>query len=299
MKSAPSRWATPALVGGFLLLVCISEAWQIARLHARHSEITRALAASQELTNPASPPTLAAAGSVDAEMNHRLAEATAELLREKTRHSAAEAKLKAAEAVTPELKDEELRSLGHIEQFALGAADWLDALVQFDREMQNDLAGGKEFSELNPKTAEFISTVMRWQAKIAVVAEMEDTPAEIGKFHASTIGRRLDLDGPTLIAVRAQIEKEFTDLAAAQLTESSCPKVAPGDWRRRRAAALAEATKRVEALIPPGRNRPDVVAQSLSLGNAVFSDVTIQPDGHGSANFGIWIPGLKSMPGNH
>jgi hypothetical protein len=138
---------------------------------------------------------------------------------------------------------------------------------------------------------------MRWQGKIAVIAEMEDTPADIAKFHASTIARRLDLDGPTLIAVRAQIQKEFTDLAAAQLTESFCPKLDSGDWRQRRSAAIAEASKRVEALIPPGRNRPDIVAQSLSLGDAIFSEVTIGPDGHGSANFGMRIPGLKAMSG--
>jgi hypothetical protein len=302
MKRAPFRWSTPALVGGFLLVVCATEAWQIARLHARHGEITRELAASPGAApadRPAGSPALAAAGSVGAEMDRGLAEATAELTCEKARRSVAEAKLKAAEADMPQLKDEELRSLGHIEQFALGAAEWLDALVQFDSEIKNDLDHGKELSELDPKTAEFLSTVMRWQGKIAVIAEMEDTPAEIGKFHASTIGQRLNLDGPTLIAVRTQIEKEFTDLAAAQLTESFCPKVNAGDWQKRRAAAMAEATKRVEALIPPARNRPDVVAQSLSLGDAIFSNVSVGADGHGSANFGIRIPGLKVIPGTH
>lgn len=284
MKAAVSRWITPTVVGGFLLIVCATEAWQIARLRARHREIARALAAS-----PAAASSSAGSSGEDAEMNRRLAEATAELSREQARLSAAETKLHAAEAAVPKLKDEELRSLGHLEQFALGAAEWLDSLTEFGRAMKADPKAAEEGGE---EADQFLASLMRWQPKIAVIGEMEDTPAEIAKFHASTIAKRLDLDGPTLVAVRGQIEKEFSDLAAAGLTESSCPTQQAGDWRKRRTTALAAATQRVEALIPAGRRRPDVVAQSLSLGDAFFTEVNTQPDGHGSANFGLRIPGL-------
>jgi|GEM_PF-5605934 len=284
MKAAVSRWITPPVVGGLLLLVCTTEAWQIARLHARHREISRALAAS-----PASASLPAGSGGEDAEMNRRLAEATGELSREQARLSAAEAKLHAAETAAPKLKDEELRSLGHVEQFALGTAEWLDSLMEFDREMKADPKAVEDGGE---KMDQFLASLLRWQSKSAVIGEMEDTPAEIAKFHASTIAKRLELDGPTLAAVRGQIEKEFTDLAAAGLTESFCPAQDAGDWRKRRTAALTAATQRVEALIPPGRRRPDVVAQSLSLGDAFYTEVNTQADGHGSANFGLRIPGL-------
>jgi hypothetical protein len=93
--------------------------------------------------------------------------------------------------------------------------------------------------------------------------------------------------------VQAQIAKEFAALAAQGLTVSHRPKADEKPWRVRRSTALAAAAKRIEALIPPAQIRKFAVEQSLSLGFSFYSQVDTQPDGHGSVNFGIHLPGLE------
>lgn len=276
--------ATPALVCGALILLCAGELWQVGRFHAEHRKLAEELTILRNAAPDSAQLQKAAA------TQRSIAEASEALARETARRTAAEASAKAVEAAIPGAKDEELRSVGHIEKFALGAAEWLEAVVASDAHFHATNGSAATDRENN---GEFIKSLMEWVPKLSLISELEDTPADIAKLHASCIAKRLDLDGASLAAIRTQIERDFADLAAAGLTRSHCPEGDAKSWRARRNLALSEATTRVEALIPPARLKPDVVAQSLALGDAYFSEVQTRPDGHGSVNIGIRLPGLS------
>ncbi len=219
-------------------------------------------------------------------MEQEIAKASSELAREINRLAAAEARVHAIETAVPDLKDQEVRSLGHIESLALDTAEFIDAL--------GELTARHAEKNLPPEQAQrAVEKMMGWLSQVEVIAGMEDTPSEIARLHAATIAKRLGLDAPVTDAVRTQIEREFAQLAAAGLTRSHCPADDATAWRARRTAATSEAAQRVEALIPTGQRRADVVAQSLALGCAVFSKVTTQPDGHGSMTVGVSLPGMR------
>ena len=275
---------TPSIVCGALILLCGAELWQVGRFRAEHEKFAAELSALRD--------SVLAAVSADqaAALDRRIAEATDALTRETARRTVAETSVKAAEAAIPGAKDEELRSAGHIEKFALGAAEWIESFVAADSALHGSKGATAAEQE---KALEFLKTMMEWVPKLTLVGEMEDTPADVAKLHASTITKRLDLDGASLAAIRDQIQREFTDLATAGLTRSHCPEVDAKEWRARRTSAIAEAAKRVEALLPPARLKSNVVAQSLSLGDAYFSQVQTLPDGRGSVNFGVRLPGLS------
>jgi hypothetical protein len=184
-----------------------------------------------------------------------------------------------------------LRSLGRIEDLGREAGRFIEQLIDFSKAAGGGVAGKQSQEEM----MRAMQSMMSWSASIEMIGEMEDDPNEIARLHATTIAERLKLDAPTAVAIEKQIAREFQELTAAGLVRSKRP---AGDelaaWRERRADALHAAAERVESQIPAGQRQPWVVEQSLQLGNALFRDVKMGADGHGSIVFGVVLPGIQT-----
>jgi hypothetical protein len=280
MKSTFGKLTTPALVTSTLLVIAGLECWQFARLRVE----------AREMGSKASK----LRGGITAdphEMARKLEEAIAAERHEAARLSAAEQQILSAEKGLPDIRGHELRSLGYVEGFGLEAAIMIE-----DLETMHSLMKEKNSAEKFGKINSINMKLAQRMGEMDVIAEMEDKPTEIARFHAATIQKRLGLDSVTTAAVRAQIEKEFNLLAAEKLTRSQCPESDAKAWRKRRGVATNAAAQRVEALLPADKRRPWVVEQSLSLGYAMYSEVKAGSDGQHSLNVGFHLPGLSTVP---
>ena len=94
----------------------------------------------------------------------------------------------------------------------------------------------------------------------------------------------LGLDDATSGRVTAFLETEFARLKAQQLTANFRPENEPGDWYRRRDAAMTELAARLRPLLPANHAQLPLLPGILSLGGGLRTEIKLNPDGHGTVN---------------
>jgi hypothetical protein len=239
----------------------------------------------------------AAAGKVDASMGTRatpepingLQEGTvrAEALRDETRREiasreAAEAKIAELESHLPTRDGEVLTSFGRIEEMGRRAGK---AVTFIARQAAAQTAAKKPRGKPVPDlTKDEQSAFAEFFGQLGELRALENDPREIARFQATTLREVLDLDDATSGRVSAFLEAEFARLKAQQLTASFRPENEPGDWYRRRDAAMTELAARLRPLLPANHAQLPLLPGILSLGGGLRTEVKLNPDGHGTVN---------------
>jgi hypothetical protein len=235
----------------------------------------------------------AAAGKVDASTGTRATpepingqqEGTvrAEALRDETRREiasreAAEAKIAELESHLPTRDGEVLTSFGRIEEMGRRAGK---AVTFIAWQTAAQKPGGKPVTDL---TKDEQSALAEFFGQLGELRALENDPREIARFQATTLREVLDLDDATSGRVSAFLEAEFARLKAQQLTASFRPENEPGDWYRRRDAAMTELAARLRPLLPANHAQLPLLPGILSLGGGLRTEVKLNPDGHGTVN---------------
>ena len=201
---------------------------------------------------------------------------------------AAQATIIAAEKATPRVEDEELRSLGYVEQMGREAAEFLPQLVEVATLMK-----GGQFSKLSEaEQSRLAAKMMAWVNRVSALGDLEEDAPKIARFHATSLRERLHLDDVATEQVRRQAEREFAHLKAQGLARPQRPENDREEWYRRRKLALDEATARIEALIPASQRQPYAVGQSLHFGTGLRTSSQMKADGHGSVSMSLDLPGF-------
>jgi len=228
------------------------------------------------------------AGEDDQQAPAEIDKLTRSLREETALLQAAQAAVVAAEKTMPHVEDEELRSLGYVEQMGREAAEFLPQLVEIATRMK-----GGSFSKLPAEEQSRLGAkVMAWVNRVSALGDLEEDAPKIARFHATSLRERLHLDEATAEQVRRQIEREFAQLKAQGLARPQRPESDREEWYRRRKNALDEATARIEALIPAGHRQPYAVGQSLHLGTGLRTSSKVGEDGHGSVSMSLELPGF-------
>ena len=263
MKSPAGSAPVAPLALGVLALVMLGGLVLGVRLFREQHDLAAELAALRAGESPDAAPS---AGP----QSHEAARLSAEIERESVLLCAAGAKAAEIGISLPPMSDEEWRSLGHVEELGRQAADFIRTFS----EMTLRMSKGEPSSDADG--AVFAQQLQAWIKRMEAIGEMEDDPAEVARLHTATLSTRLSLDAPTQAQVRQQIEREFKQLHAQQLTRMQRPDAERDDWYARRRQALDEATQRIEALIPPAQRVEFAVGQSLHLGTGLRPKAVIQ-----------------------
>jgi hypothetical protein len=241
----------------------------------------------------------AAAGKVDASMGTRstpepmngLQEGTvrAEALRDETRREiasreAAEAKIAELESHLPTRDGEVLTSFGRIEEMGKRAGKAVTFLArQAAAQTAAQKPRGKPVTDLD-LTKDEQAAFAEFFGQLGELRALENDPREIARFQAATLREVLGLDDATSGRVSAFLEAEFARLKAQQLTANFRPENEPGDWYRRRDAAMTELAARLRPLLPANHAQLPLLPGILSLGGGLRTEVKLNPDGHGTVN---------------
>jgi hypothetical protein len=241
----------------------------------------------------------AAAGKVDASMGTRatpepmngLQEGTvrAEALRDETRREvasreAAEAKIAELESHLPTRGGEVLTSFGRIEEMGKRAGKAVTFLArQAAAQTAAQKPRGKPVTDLD-LTKDEQAAFAEFFGQLGELRALENDPREIARFQAATLREVLGLDDATSGRVSAFLEAEFARLKAQQLTANFRPENEPGDWYRRRDAAMTELAARLRPLLPANHAQLPLLPGILSLGGGLRTEVKLNPDGHGTVN---------------
>ncbi len=211
----------------------------------------------------------------------------AEALRDETRREiasreAAEAKIAEIESRLPTRDGEVVSSFGRIEEMGQRAGK---AVTIFARQAAAQTAAQKPllkpFTDL---TKDEQTAFAAFMCQLGELRAMENDPLEIARFQAATLREVLGLDDATNGRVTAFLETEFARLKAQQLTASFRPENEPGDWYRRRDAAMTELAARLRPLLPANHAQLPLLPGILSLGGGLRTEVKVNPDGHGTVN---------------
>lgn len=264
---------------GALALVMLGGLVLGVLLFREHRDLAAELAALRAGASPG-------AAQADAPPSAESARIFAELERESALLRAAEAQAIEIGKSLPPLSNEEWRSLGRVEELGRQAADF----VRTSAEWMVQINKGGAPSEAHGKA--FAHQLTAWIKRMDAIGEMEDDPAEVARLHTATLSMRLKLDTPTQARVQQEIEREFTQLRAQQLTRMQRPDTERDAWYARRSTALNAATQRIEALIPAGQRQEFAVGQSLHLGTGLRTKTEIQSDGRGSMSLLFHLPGI-------
>jgi hypothetical protein len=211
----------------------------------------------------------------------------AEALRDETRREiasreAAEAKIAELESRLPTRDGEVLTSFGRIEEMGKRASKAVTFLArQAAAQAAAQKPGGKPVTDL---TKDEQSAFAEFLAQLGELRAVENDPREIARFQATTLREVLGLDDATSGRVTAFLETEFARLKAQQLTASFRPENKPGDWYRRRDAAMTELAARLRSLLPANHAQLPLLPGILSLGGGLRTEVKLNPDGHGTVN---------------
>ena len=211
----------------------------------------------------------------------------AEALRDETRReiasrAAAEAKIAELESRLPTHDGEVLTSFGRIEEMGKRAGKAVTFLArQAAAQTAAQKPGGKPVTDLKKDEQ---SAFAEFLAQLGELRALENDPREIARFQATTLREVLGLDDATSGRVTAFLETEFARLKAQQLTASFRPENEPGDWYRRRDAAMTELAARLRPLLPANHAQLPLLPGILSLGGGLRTEVKVNPDGHGTVN---------------
>lgn len=231
---------------------------------------------------------LPAVAGTGAELSAEIVRLTRDLAKESAALTQAETAVTELQKTVPPVAGEELRSFGYIEQMGLEAGEFLTLFVEFIT-----LQKQGTFPQLpEAEQSRLYNTTLAWANRLPAIGELETTPAEIARFHATSLQSRLKLDGATTGNVRQQLEQEFQQLNQQGLARPQRPESEQEEWYKRRKQALDAASARVEALIPANERQPYAVGQSLYLGTGMRSKATVGTDGHGSVNVALELPGI-------
>jgi hypothetical protein len=129
-----------------------------------------------------------------------------------------------------------------------------------------------------------LSAFAEFFGQLGELRALENDPREIARFQAATLREVLGLDDATSGRVSAFLEAEFARLKAQQLTANFRPENEPGDWYRRRDAAMTELAARLRPLLPANHAQLPLLPGILSLGGGLRTEVKLNPDGHGTVN---------------
>jgi len=267
----PARIPFVALV----VVMCAGLAIGMRLFHDNH-------ALKAELATLRSVPNQSAAGS-----QNESASLAAEIERESVLLSAAETRAIEIGKSLPALSNEEWRSLGHVEELGWQAGDLLDSMSEIAERRKS----GEKISR--EEDARVFQEMTAGLARLAVIGDMEDSPDEIARLHATTLRARLKLDAATADRVRHQIEREFIHLRDQKLTRSNLLEEEHDEWFERRSGALDAAAIRVEALIPVSQREQFVVGQSLHLGTGRRAIINEISPGRLAMRVSYDLPGLE------
>jgi hypothetical protein len=161
----PTRIPFVALI----LVMCAGLAIGIWLFYENH-------ALKAELATLRSVPNQSAAGS-----QNEKASLVAEIEHESTLLSAAEARAIEIGKSLPAMSNEEWRSLGHVEELGWQASDLLDSMSEIAKRRKS---GEKISREEDSRISQDRTAGL---ARLAVIGDMEDSPDEIARLHATTL----------------------------------------------------------------------------------------------------------------
>ena len=211
----------------------------------------------------------------------------AEALRDETRReiasrAAAEAKIAELESHLPTRDGEVLASFGRIEEMGKRAGK---AVTIFARQAAAQTAAQKPgVKPVTDLTKDEQTAFAAFLCQLGELRAVENDPLEIARFQAATLREVLGLDDATNGRVTAFLETEFARLKAQQLTANFRPENEPGDWYRRRDAAMTELAARLRPLLPANHAQLPLLPGILSLGGGLRTEIKLNPDGHGTVN---------------
>jgi len=211
----------------------------------------------------------------------------AEALRDETRReiasrAAAEAKIAELDSHLPTRGGEVLASFGRIEEMGKRAGK---AVTIFARQAAAQTAAQKPgVKPVTDLTKDEQTAFAAFLCQLGELRAVENDPLEIARFQAATLREVLGLDDATNGRVTAFLETEFARLKAQQLTANFRPENEPGDWYRRRDAAMTELAARLRPLLPANHAQLPLLPGILSLGGGLRTEIKLNPDGHGTVN---------------
>jgi len=212
----------------------------------------------------------------------RAEELRAETRREVAAREAAEAKIAELESRLPTSDGDVVASFGRIEQMGQRAGK---AVMVLARQVAAQIAakkpGGKPVTAM---TADEEAGFAEFFAQLGELRAVENDPREIARFQAATLREVFGLDDATAGRVSAFLESEFARLKTQQLIANFRPGNEPGDWDRRRDAAMTELAARLRPVLPANHAQLPLLPGILSLGGGLRTEVKLNADGHGSVN---------------
>jgi hypothetical protein len=177
-----------------------------------------------------------------------------------------------------------LTSFGRIEEMGKRAGKAVTFLArQAAAQTAAQKPRGKPVTDLD-LTKDEQAAFAEFFGQLGELRALENDPREIARFQATTLREVLDLDDATSGRVSAFLEAEFARLKAQQLTANFRPENEPGDWYRRRDAAMTELAARLRPLLPANHAQLPLLPGILSLGGGLRTEVKLNPDGHGTVN---------------
>lgn len=209
-------------------------------------------------------------------------ELRAEAQREIAARAVAEAKIAALNNRLPTRDGEVVVSFGRIEQMGQRAGN---AVIVLARQATAQTAAQKSgVTPVTDLTTNEQTAFLEFISQLGELRAVENDPREIARFHVSTLREVFGLDEATAERASAFLEPEFARLKAQGLTASFRPENGPGDWDRRRDAAMTEIADRLRPLLPANHAQLPLLPGILSLGGGLRTEVKLKPDGHGTIN---------------
>jgi hypothetical protein len=263
----PSALSPARLAVLFAALAATLGAWQSLRL----ATANRAL--QTEISRRASRP---GAPSPNTQEAPELVALQVELDRESSALRAAREKAGKIAGDLSIAPEEELKSLGHMEEIATESAQFLDSVQKVSG--ANPIASSKEEAA---RLAGIRKHLVGWSVKMDAIGKLESQPAQIARLHACTMRDVLELDPATTQRVQEALAAEFTLLRNQGLERMKRPNEEQDAWYTRRDAAMAAASERIATFIPGGQRQQqaETVSQVMHLGSGLRSQMITDPKG--------------------